>query len=304
MMQTFSMALLLSLAAPAAQAQERPPRTPATDQTVPVSRGTRLTVDNHAGEVVVRTWDKDSLRVQARHSARTRVNVRTTPAGVHVSASSQNGPPSAVDYEITAPDWMPVKIEGHYLYVTVEGAQNEVAVETVRGDIVVKGGSGLVSAKTIEGEIVVDGARGKINLSSVNQGIKVTGSSGEITAESTNGSISLARMEAAAVDVATVNGDVAYEGTLANNGRYTFSTHNGDVTMIVPETSNASFSVRTYNGGFGTSLGLKGPPQSEVRRGKRVTYTLGSGSAEVELESFGGAISLRRPGAARSGRDK
>ena len=304
MMQTFSIGLFLALTVPAAQAQERPPRPPATDQTVPVSRGTRLTVDNHAGEVVVRTWDKDSLRVQARHSARTRVNVRTTPPVVRVSASSQNGPPSAVDYEITAPDWMPVKIEGHYLFVTVEGAQNEVAVETVRGDIAVKGGSGSVSAKTIEGEIAVDGARGKITLSSVNQGIKVTGSSGEITAESTNGSISLTRMEATAVDVATVNGDIAYEGALASTGRYTFNTHNGDLTMIVPETSSASFSVRTYNGRFGTSLNLQGPPQSEVRRGKRVTYTLGSGSAEVELESFGGAISLRRPGTARGGREE
>src|SRR5687767_13647784 len=99
-MQLFTTALLVSLAA-AAAAQERTPRAPQTDQAVPVSRGTRLTVDNHAGEVVVRTWDKDSLRVQARHASRARVNIRTTPAGVRVSASSQNGPPGSVDYEIT-----------------------------------------------------------------------------------------------------------------------------------------------------------------------------------------------------------
>jgi DUF4097 and DUF4098 domain-containing protein YvlB len=300
-MQVFTAALLLSLAAPAAQ--ERTPRAPQTDQAVPVSRGTRLTVDNLAGEVVVRTWDKDSLRVQARHASRTRVNIRTTPAGVRVSASSQNGPPGAVDYEITAPGWMPVKIEGPYIFVTVDGVQSEVAVETVRGDIVVKGGSGVVSARTIEGEISVDGARGKITLSSVNQGIKVSGSGGEITAETTSGSISLTRMEAASVHLATVSGDVAYEGTLAANGRYQFSTHSGDVTMTLPETSNATFNVRTYHGEFGTSLALTGPPQSEVRRGKRVAYTLGNGSAEVEVESFGGAIRLRRAGAARTGRE-
>ncbi len=302
-MQLFTTALLLSLAA-APAAQGRGPRAPQTDQTVPVSRGTRLTVDGYAGEVVVRTWDKDSLRVQARHASRTRVNIRPTAAVIRVSASSQNGPPGSVDYEITAPAWMPMKIEGQFIYVTVDGAQNEVAVETIRGDIVVKGGSGTVSAKTIQGEIVVDGARGKITLSSVNQAIKVTGASGEITAESTNGSISLTRMEAAGVDVATVNGDVVYEGTLAGAGRYSFNTHNGDITMTVPETSSATFSVRTYSGEFGTALTLKGPPQSEERRpGKRVIYTLGNGSAEVELESFGGAIRLRRAGAARSGRE-
>jgi len=301
-MQILSTTLLCVLAA-APVVQDRPPRAPATDQTVPVTRGTRLTVENQAGEVVVRTWEKDALRVQARHSSRARVNVRTTPSGVDLSASAQHGPPGPVDYEITAPVWMPMRIEGHYIYVTVEGAQNEVAVETVRGDIVLKGGSGSISARTIEGEIVVDGARGKINLSSVNQGIKVTGASGDITAETTTGSISLTRMEGTSVEVGTVNGNVVYEGTLAPAGRYIFSTHNGDVTMTVPERSNAAFSVRTYNGEFGTSLGLKGPPQSEVRRGKRVTYTLGNGSAEVELESFSGAIRLLRAGAARTGRE-
>jgi hypothetical protein len=44
---------------------------------------------------------------------------------------------------------------------------------------------------------------------------------------------------------------------------------------------------------------VKGPDPSEVRRGKRVSYTLGNGSAEVELESFDGEIKLRRAAASR-----
>jgi len=95
-----------------------------------------------------------------------------------------------------------------------------------------------------------------------------------------------------------------YEGTLADTGRYSFSTHNGDITMTVPETANATFNVRTYNGEFGTALTLKGPARSELRRGKRAAYTLGNGNAEVEMESFGGAIRLRRAGAARGRGDK
>ena len=137
----------------------------------------------------------------------------------------------------------------------------------------------------------------------MNQGIKVTGASGDIAADTTNGSITLARIELSSVEVATINGNIGYEGTLADNGRYSFTTHNGDIVMTVPEPANATFNVRTYNGEFVTSLSLKGPDSSEVRRGKRVAYTLGNGSAEVEMESFGGAIRLRRAGAARTGRD-
>ena len=292
--------LLLALAAAPGQAQERPSRAPQTDQTVPVSRGMRLAIENYAGEVIIHTWDKDALRVQARHPSRTRINVRT---GTNVVNLSANGPAGSVDYDITAPAWMPMKIEGQFNYVTIEGAQSDVSIETVRGDIVLKGGSGAITARTIEGEIQVEGARGKISLSSVNQGIRVTGASGDITAETTNGSITLTRVDSRSVQADTINGNVSYEGVLADNGRYTFTTHNGDIVMTVPETANATFNVRTYNGEFGSSLPVKGPARSEIKPGKRATYTLGTGSAEVQMESFGGAIRLRRAGAARTGRD-
>jgi len=291
--------LLYALAAAPVQAQERPSRAPQTDQTVPVSRGMRLAIENYAGEVIIHTWDKDALRVQARHPARTRINIRT---GANVVNVSTNGPAGSVDYDITAPAWMPMKIEGQFNYVTIEGAQSDVSVETVRGDIVLKGGSGSITARTIEGEIQVEGARGTINLSSVNQGIRVTGASGDVAAETTNGSITFTRMDSKTVGAATINGNVSYEGTLADNGRYTFTTHNGDIVMTVPETANATFTVRTYNGEFGSSLPLKGPERSEIKRGRRAAYTLGTGSAEVEMESFGGAIRVRRAGAARTGR--
>ena len=45
---------------------------------------------------------------------------------------------------------MPVKVDGTYAFVMMDGAQNEVSAETVRGDIVIKGGTGFVTAKTIE----------------------------------------------------------------------------------------------------------------------------------------------------------
>ena len=270
-----------------------PARPPQTDQTEAVQRGMRLTVDNFAGEVVIHTWDKDAVRVQARHHGRTRVNVRRTGGGLSISASGEMGP-SAVDYDITTPVWMPVKITGTYDFVTVDGAQNEISAETVRGDIVIKGGSAFVTAKTVEGEVTVEGARGRINVSSVNQGIKITDSSGDVTADSVNGEIVMTKMDAKSVAASTVNGDITYDGALADGGRYEIATHNGNILMAVPESSNATFTVRTYNGDLNSSLPVKGGNPREAHQGKRVTLTLGNGSADVELESFGGTIRLRR----------
>jgi len=274
---------------------------PQTDQTVSASRGTRLAIDNYAGEVVIRGWEKDAVRVQATHKAGTTVDIQKDTGLITIGASTKP-PHGTVDYEITAPTWMPMKIEGQYIFVTVEGVQGELSITTVRGDIAIKN-VGSATAKTIKGAIEVDGARGRMSLSSVNEDIKIAGTTGELSAETTNGSITLDRVESTNVMVTTVNGDITYDGSIADKGHYSFATHNGDITLTVPSTANATFAVRTYSGEFVSSLPAKGPDPSEVRRGRRVTYTLGNGSAEVDIESFGGEIRLRRAGSNRSGRN-
>ena len=283
-------ALLVAALAQAAPQQTRPPQ---TDETVAVQRCARLTVSNFAGDVVIHTWDKETLRVVARHQNRTKVRIRQSPAAVVITASGEMGPAGSVDYDITAPSWMPVKVDGTYCFITVEGTQAEVSAESVRGDITIKGGTGFVTAKSVEGSVVVDGTRGKLTVSSVNERIDVSDASGDITADAINGSIQLQRISSGSVDVSTVNGTIAYQGGIADGGHYSFATHNGNILLDIPERSNATVSVRTYNGSFRSAFAsLQPPARSDMQRGKRVTMTMGNGSADVTLESFGGAIRI------------
>lgn len=284
-----------------AQAEPRQTRAPQTDQTVPVSRGARLAIDNYAGEVVIHVWDKDAIRVVARHNGRAKVNIRTDANTVSIGAATSNSTSGSVDYDILAPAWLPMKIEGQFDFVNVEGIQGEIDVTTVRGDIVLKN-IGSATVKTVEGAIQLDGARGKVSLNSVNEDIKVNAANGEFAADTTNGNISLTRMESANAEVTTVSGDIEYEGSLVDKGHYTFTSHSGDLKLIIPVSTNATFNVRAYSGEFSSSLPVKGPNPSEVRQGKRTTYTLGNGSADVAMESFSGDIILRRAGTDRSAR--
>jgi hypothetical protein len=101
------------------------------------------------------------------------------------------------------------------------------------------------------------------------------------------------------VEASAVNGDIVYEGRLTDGGHYSFGTHNGNVSLGVPDSVNATFSIRTYRGSFSTDLPLQGVNRADLERGKRVTTALGSGSADVSLETFGGSIRLRKGSASR-----
>jgi len=272
--------------------------TPRTDQTVDVTRGTQLVLSSQAGEATVRTWDRDAVRVQAAHSPRERVEVQTADNTVRVrarTASGSRGPAGLVDYVLTVPRWMPVSLSGTYLAATIEGAGAEVNVETVGGDITVKGGSGAVTLRSIEGEILVENASGKVQATTVNDSIAVRGVSGDVIAETTNGDVVVANSKASNLEVSTVNGDVRFEGPAADKGVYRVTTHNGDIRVSLGASANATVFVRTFGGDFSSDFPVTLPEGMSNRDGnKRFNFTLGSGSARVELQSFQGDIHVSR----------
>jgi DUF4097 and DUF4098 domain-containing protein YvlB len=275
-----------------------------TDQTVQVQKGTKLDVSNYAGDVNIKTWDKDAVRVEANHSDREIVDVKQGEQTLTIrSRSARGGPPRSIDYTISVPSWMAISISGTYADVTLEGVGGDVSVETTRGDITLHGGNGFVSLKSVQGEITADKAKGRIEVRSINESIHLADIAGDLSAETTNGSILLDRIDSSNVDLYTVNGDISYDGPIRDKGAYRLTTHNGMIAMAVPEKANATLIVRTYNGGIRSTFPLKTGDDSQQRH-KRLTMTMGNGSAHIELESFGGTIALRRPGEPRPEMDR
>jgi hypothetical protein len=267
------------------------------DQTVNVAKGTKLDVNNFAGDVTVKTWDRDAVRVQVTLSDREIVDVKPGDQVLTIrSRSVRGGRPRSLDYAITAPKWMAISITGTYVDANLEGVGGDVAVETTNGDIKVNGGSGFVSVKSVQGEIFLEKAKGRIEVRAVNEGIHLADINGDLSAESTNGSIILDRIDSANVDLYSVNGNISYDGPIKDKGLYRLTTHNGLIAVGLPERVNAVLRVRTYNGSFRSTFPVKTDDENQR---KRFTVTLGNGSAHMELESFGGTIALRRPGEPR-----
>src|SRR5437899_12913227 len=141
-----------------------------TDQTVQVQKGTRLDVNNFAGDVSIKVWDKDAVRVEATHSDREIIDIKPGDQALTIrSRSVRGGPPRSLDYTISVPKWMAISVTGTYADVSMDGVGGDVTVETTRGDIKVSGGSGFVSLKSVQGEITLDKAKGRVEVRAVNE---------------------------------------------------------------------------------------------------------------------------------------
>ncbi|HVH67535.1 MAG TPA: DUF4097 family beta strand repeat-containing protein [Gemmatimonadales bacterium] len=271
-----------------------------TDTTFPVRAGARLEVNNFGGEIAIKTWSKNAVRIAASHSSRDHISIDASDQVVRIKSQGRRGPSQLVEYDITVPTTMALALSGVYTDISVEGAQGEITAETVEGAVKVSGGAGTVSLKSVQGEVTLEKARGRIDLSSVNEAITAKDISGDLSVETVNGDITLTQIESANTEANTVNGTIVYDGTTKDGGRYRFSTHDGDLRVSVPEKANVSVSVSTFDGDFSSCF----PVQLSHKTKHRFDFTIGSGSARLELESFNGDIKICRPGAVMRDSDK
>ncbi len=266
----------------------------ATDTTVSAQGLDRLELENDGGQIEVSTWDRNEIRIVADHSSRTYIEIDRRGDVLEVEAEARRGPTTIVDYELTVPRDLNLDIEGMFTDVTIEGADGEIQVETLEGAVRIVGGRGTIVAESTNGEITVDGADGSIELIGVSQGIEITNSSGQIAAETVGGSIVMTGIRADVVEAGTVGGQIHYEGLIEDGGHYYFGSHGGRVTLDLPGNVNATVTAVSLTGSVRADY--PGAP-TEFSRRERESFTLGSGSAQIEAETFSGPIVIRRRGA-------
>lgn len=259
------------------------------DTTIAVGPNMVLGVRNHAGEIIVRTWNRNEVRIQASYSSEDRVKIIQSQRSLKVQSETRHGHPEEVDYEFIIPSGMAVDLWGFESDVSVDGAQNGVRVETLEGDIEITDCAGDITIHSVEGDMSVRGSSGRLDANGTDGDVVVVGFDGDIFAGSIDGTIRLEAVNAVDVEGKTVDGDVVYEGSIRDNGRYKLTTHDGDVTVTIPSGTNATIEVATFDGEFIADF----PVQITGAQGNRkFSFVIGDGSARLELHSFDGDIQL------------
>jgi DUF4097 and DUF4098 domain-containing protein YvlB len=264
-----------------------------TDTLIAVPGDVRISLTGVSGDVAVSTWDQNRVRVLAEHGSDDRVNIALDGSELSISAASSMGL-AIVDFELTVPTAASLNVSAPFADVRIIGTRGNVSVETVEGDIHLEGGRGQVQLHAVSGDVMVFETEASLEAASVDGDVTITNASGTIQAETVDGDVSLINAASESVKAASVDGDITWDGDIRDGGRYSFVTHDGDLMVGVQAGANAQVFVASFDADFMSDLDVELEAGDEDA--KRFNFTLGSGSARIELESFDGTIQLTRRG--------
>jgi DUF4097 and DUF4098 domain-containing protein YvlB len=241
------------------------------------------------GDITISTWDRNAVRVQATGAAD--VHFDSDDSEVSVEAELMPSQDRETHFTLTIPK--DADIEAHTIEgrISIEGTTGRVDAQSVKGLIRVSGGRNTIEVGSVEGGVELSGARGRIEAHSVNEFVSLTDVVGDIEATTVNGPVTLERCDAQNLEASSVNGAIVYRGPIHADGWYSMDTHNGTIELTIPQNTSATISAFTYNGDFEADFPVT---VTEAEPGKTTTFTLGSGDAQIELETFNGSIVLKR----------
>ncbi|MCG6958050.1 MAG: DUF4097 domain-containing protein [Gemmatimonadetes bacterium] len=262
------------------------------DTTVTLRRGDRVQVRDLGGELEVRAWDRAEMEVTSEDRSAGNVTVSRNGSRVLLEPEGRKGRREDVVMTIRLPSWAALDVQGRELDVDISGTAGDVSVRNVSGDIRVQKTTGDLDLSSVEGEVTVTDARGSVRAHSRGDDVTLTRIVGDVDAGTGDGNVRLDGIDAASVSGETLDGDVYFAGSLMAGGRYSFSVHDGDATLVIPRASEAHVTVSTFDGEFSSDF----PVTLQHYTGQgRFGFTLGKGNgAQVSVEVFDGEIRLRR----------
>ena len=184
--------------------------------------------------------------------------------------------------------------------VNARAISGKLIVRDAGGDATLESISDSILAENIKGRVTVTAVSAKATIRNVQEGacagsvsgsILITNVKGLIEAKSTNGDLSLRNVDSHEVHLNSHSGSVNYQGAIYDDGRYSFESFNGSVTIYIPTNSNFSVSAKSFSGEISNDFDLK----STGTRPTRLQGSHGKESgANITIVSFSSEVNLRR----------
>jgi DUF4097 and DUF4098 domain-containing protein YvlB len=230
------------------------------EQSYPLNANGRVSVSNINGSIIVEAWDKNEVRLEATKFAETKEAL----AEMELDITSTNDR---------------FRVEVDYLKKNHGEKQWRKRME-VQFRLSVPRTAVLDEIEAVNGSVTVSNFTNITKISAVN---------GAVTATNLRGTANLS----------TVNGTVQCDfDRLDSSSKVNLSTVNGQVNLSLPSDINATVKADTLNGNIKNDFGLR------IKKGEYVGRDLhgriGSGEAQIKLDSVNGQLAITRKNDGRS----
>lgn len=258
------------------------------------ARGT-VTVTCPQGAVIVTGSDRNEIRVRARTENGA---IRFTSNGMRATLEPASGRGcNDGRFEITVPAGARVSARSWSGSVSVKGVRGDLETRTQSADVDLRD-VGRIDVESLSGDVTIHGVTGESMIHTVSGDIELDTARGDVEIETVSGDIDLRDVVAKQIRTHTTSGDVEFSGQILPDGRYEYNTHSGEIRLALPADVGAQLNVATFNGAIESDFPIT-LQAGKDHDNKRLSFTLGQGTARISAETFSGDITLTSNGRRR-----
>ena len=312
--------LLLIMLAPASPVQAgRQEYTFEEQRTLLLEPGATITVQNVSGQIDVRAWDGDHVRVIAtkRIKARSREEAREWSDKVEIIIEKygqellieakrpkdwteslesllegifQKKPSASVDFEISTPPDVHLEVSSVSGDISVRDITGEISIDVVSGDLEVFDIGSNVAIEAVSGDMVLKKIAGNVDLDAVSGDTWLESIGGNVRINVTSGDATLNKVDGD-LYIDGTSGDVSAENIY---GDVNIDVTSGDIYVLQKggelriDTSSGDVTVET-------SLMTAGRYTVETSSGQITFRVPLDASSRVDMETSGGTIKAKVP---------
>jgi DUF4097 and DUF4098 domain-containing protein YvlB len=257
------------------------------------ARGT-ISVNCPQGAVIVTGSDRNEIRVRARTENGA---IRFTSNGMRATLEPASGRGcNDGHFEVIVPVGARVTARSWSGSVSVKGVHGDVDTHTQSADVDLRD-IGRLDLESLSGDVRIQGVNGEAMINTVSGDIELTNARGDVEIETVSGDIDMRDVVAKHIRTHTTSGDVTFAGQILPDGRYEYNTHSGEIRLALPADVGAQLDVATFNGSIESDFPIT--LKSGDHGNKRLSFTLGQGTARIIAETFSGDITLTSNGRRR-----
>ncbi|PKV12535.1 DUF4097 family beta strand repeat-containing protein [Xanthomonas prunicola] len=267
----------------------------AVKQSHPLARGGRVELENIAGSIRVRGWDRDEVALTGSLGEGQRLQVDESSNRLQFEViyprNSRNS--KGAELELRVPRGAVLQVDAVSAAVNVDQVDlARLQLKSVSGDVVAAGRAKEAQLETVSGALRSTVSSGRMTLGTVSGQLNApAGASGVVAIESVSGDIHIGAGQVSQLRTQSVSGTTAVTvAGLAPGGSIAAESVSGTITLGVPRNLSAALDVDVFSGDIHSVAGRVERP--EYGPGKHLKATMGAGNGDVKLESHSGSVRI------------